>query len=207
MGSFIKSTNFTNISYFGSYECLEKEPKRRFVAFLLHSVLINSGRTGWIFFSGECIAEEKSFASVLDAQFCSTHCNLCAAPAPQPVPCPTCAAARSPPSRELQNVEDIKIGKLDSLHKGTTKPALRAKKMTFHNSGLIFWPNSLPQVLQPRVSRESPLFVSQVWVFIAGKFPVFSLITSWQMTDDENCKTYDNSPSQSIKSKNLKGQL
>ena len=134
MGSFIKSTNFTNISYFGSYECLEKEPKRRFVAFLLHSVLINSGRTGWIFFSGECIAEEKSFASVLDAQFCSTHCNLCAAPAPQPVPCPTCAAARSPPSRELQNVEDIKIGKLDSLHKGTTKPALRAKKMTFHNS-------------------------------------------------------------------------
>ena len=45
--------------------------------------------------------------------------------------------------------------------------------MTFHSSGLIFWPNLLPQVLQPRVSRESPIFVSQVWVSIAGKFPVF----------------------------------
>merc|ERR1712004_470336 len=53
---------------------------------------------------GECIAEETSFASVLDAQFCSTHCNLCAAPAPQTVPCPTCAAARSPPCRGLSKI-------------------------------------------------------------------------------------------------------
>ena len=141
--------------------------------------------------SGECIAEEKSFASVLDAQFCSTHCNLCAAPAPQPVPCPTCAAARSPPCRELQNVEDLKIIRLDlTLSKAPRNRHWALKKLTFYNSGLIFGPNLIPQVLQPRMSRESPLFVSQVWVSIAGKFPGFFLITSWQMTDDETRKTY-----------------
>ena len=50
MGSFIRSTIFTHIPYFGLNKCLEQEPKRRFVAFLLHSVLMNSGRTGGIFF-------------------------------------------------------------------------------------------------------------------------------------------------------------
>ena len=171
---------------------------------------MNSGRTGWIFFLNAQVSallrrrhspqfSTPSFARPTATSALPRLLNRCLAP---PV--------LQPGLHLLKNCKMWRIWKLANwIHfvKGTTKPALRAKKMTFHNSGLIFWPNSLPQVLQPRVSRESPLFVSQVWVFIAGKFPVFSLITSWQMTDDENCKTYDNSPSQSIKSKNLKGQL
>ena len=166
MGSFIKSTNFTHITYFGFYECLENEAKRRFVAFLLHSVLINSGRTGWIFFSGECIAEEKSFASVLDAQFCSTHCNLCAAPAPQPVPCPTCAAARSPPCRGLQNVEDLKIGKFYS----TLAKAPRYRHCAQQNDISQLWFNLLTKLastgfVASSVERKPSLRITSMSVY------------------------------------------
>ena len=176
MGSFIRSTIFTYIPYFGLNECLEQEPKRRFVAYLLHSVLMNSGRTGWIFFSTAQVSalprrrRSPQFSTPSSARLTAISAlprrlNRCLAP---PV--------LQPGLHLVENCKMSRIWKLANwIHfvKGTTKPALRAKKMTFHNSGLIFWSNSLPQVLQPRVSRESPLFVSQVWVFIAGRFPGF----------------------------------